>query len=422
MEDYFEEFMRVYDERFSRKFGFWRPHIEKVIHRFLECGDLHNGFARVRCGECGLEFLVAFSCKGRHFCPSCHQKRVVEFGEFLCTSVLARVPHRHIVFSLPKIIRRNFLYDRKLLGGMSRCAWECLEFFLKTSCPGDSMPGAVVAIQTFGDLLSYHPHLHILITDGCFQGESEFTRAPAFDWDKLEELFKMKIFGLLLKEGRITIELIEKLRTWQHSGFHVFCGDPIEPSNEVSMENLARYIIRASLSQERMTYVEDEGKVAYQTKDGSGKKEFPALEWLANICSHIPNPGEHMVRYYGYYSNVARGKREKQKVAEFAPARIQEPLTSKAEFRKNWARLIQKIYEVDPLLCPECGGTMRVIAFIEEQSVIEKILKHLGLWLTNSRAPPRRPIPGGFEDEGIDHSRPDDFFPDPENSWDDCLP
>jgi len=192
---------------------------------------------------------------------------------------MAKVSHRHIVFSLPKIIRRNFLYDRKLLGKMSRCAWECLEFFLKASCPGDSMPGAVIAIQTFGDLLSFHSHCDILVSDGCFQRdrENEFTRAPAFDWDKLEELFRQKIFRLLLNEGRITEELIEKLGKWQHSGFHVFCGEPIEPGNETSMENLARYIIRASLSQERMTYVEDEGKVIHQAKDGSEKKEFPAL-------------------------------------------------------------------------------------------------------------------------------------------------
>lgn len=48
-------------------------------------------------------------------------------------------------------------------------------------------------------------------------------------------------------------------------------------------------------------------------------------------------------------------------------------------FRKNWARLIQKIYEVDPLVCPKCSGTMKVIAFIERPDVIKKILKHLGL-------------------------------------------
>jgi hypothetical protein len=277
VEDYFEEFVRVYDERFTKKFGFWRPHMETVIHRFLDCGDLHNGFTRVKCGDCGHEFVAAFSCKGRHFCPSCHQKRVVEFGEFLCPTVLAKIPHRHIVFSLPKIIRRYFLYDLLLLGKMSRCAWECLEFFLKASCPGDSMPGAVVAIQTFGDLLSYHPHLHMLITEGCFRGENEFTRAPAFDWYKLEELFKKKIRRLLLNKGRITEELIEKLGDWQHSGLHAFCGEPIDSGSETSMESLAHYIIRASLSQKRMTYAEDEGKVVYQAKDGSGKKSFQLL-------------------------------------------------------------------------------------------------------------------------------------------------
>ncbi|MFZ2959532.1 MAG: transposase zinc-binding domain-containing protein [Candidatus Ozemobacteraceae bacterium] len=62
VEDYFEEFVRVYDERFAAKFGFWQPHIEKVIYRFLDCGDLHNGFARVKCGDCGHEFFVAYSC------------------------------------------------------------------------------------------------------------------------------------------------------------------------------------------------------------------------------------------------------------------------------------------------------------------------------------------------------------------------
>ena len=46
----------------------------------------------------------------------------------------------------------------------------------------------------------------------------------------------------------------------------------------------------------------------------------------------------------------------------------------------NWARLMQKIYEVDPLTCPKCSGVMRVISFIEDEEVIKKILKHLGLW------------------------------------------
>jgi hypothetical protein len=54
---------------------------------------------------------------------------------------------------------------------------------------------------------------------------------------------------------------------------------------------MARYIIRASFSQERMMYLENEGTVVYRSKDGKNQTTFPALEWLAAMCSHIPNKG-----------------------------------------------------------------------------------------------------------------------------------
>jgi len=90
------------------------------------------------------------------------------------------------------------------------------------------------------------------------------------------------------------------------------------------MENLSRYIIRASFSQERMTYVPEKSRVIYKSKDGKGEKIFDALEWLAAMCSHVPNKGEQMVRYYGHYSNVARGKRKKQDQDRLIPS-ILEP-------------------------------------------------------------------------------------------------
>jgi len=59
--DHFEEFAQVYDDRYEREYGFWRPVIAEVIEKFLECGDLTHGFARVRCDHCGHEYLLAFS-------------------------------------------------------------------------------------------------------------------------------------------------------------------------------------------------------------------------------------------------------------------------------------------------------------------------------------------------------------------------
>ena len=76
----------------------------------------------MKCPGCQHEYLLAFSCKRRHFCPSCHQKRVVEFGEWLCCHALKKVLHWHSVSSLPKVLRRYLLYDRDLLSDLSRCA------------------------------------------------------------------------------------------------------------------------------------------------------------------------------------------------------------------------------------------------------------------------------------------------------------
>jgi hypothetical protein len=57
--------------------------------------------------------------------------------------------------------------------------------------------------------------------------------------------------------------------------------------------------------------------------------------------------------------------------------------------RKKWAELIQKIYEISPLRCPKCQHEIRIIAFIEKQEPIERILKHLGLWQPHAYAPPQ---------------------------------
>ena len=345
IEDHFETFEQVYEDRFERQYGFYRPYVKQVIYRYLDCGILHNGFARVRCEDCGHEYLLAFSCKRRHFCPSCHQKRVVEFGEWLCQEVVKAVPHRHVVLSIPKILRRYFLYDRKLLSDLSRCGWEALKLYFKKAVKGrKAVPGAVIAIQSFGDFLGFNPHLHILISDGCFHENGMFSVAPAIDTDVLEQIFRHMVLRMLLAKGKISKDMIALLDKWRHTGFNGYCGPRILPWQKRSMENLARYIIRASFSQERMTYHRESGQVEYRSKacsrprSGNGKqtKVFDALEWIAAMlgvramrrrCSHVPNKGEQMVRYYGHYSNVSRGCRKKARVDDQIPYILEPELS-----------------------------------------------------------------------------------------------
>jgi ribosomal protein S27E len=236
IEDHFEAFEQVYEDRFERQYGFYRPYVKQVIYRYLDCGILHNGFARVRCEDCGHEYLLAFSCKRRHFCPSCHQKRVVEFGEWLCQEVVKAVPHRHVVLSIPKILRRYFLYDRKLLSDLSRCGWEALKLYLKKAVKGrNAVPGAVIAIQTFGDFLGFNPHLHVLTSDGCFHEKGMFSIASHINTDVLEQIFRHMVLKMLLSKGKISQDVITLLDKWRHTGFNVYCGPRILPWHKKSM-------------------------------------------------------------------------------------------------------------------------------------------------------------------------------------------
>jgi hypothetical protein len=96
-----------------------------------------------------------------------------------------------------------------------------------------------------------------------------------------------------------------------------------------------------------------------------------------------------MVRYYGYYSNRSRGMRNKEDNDNVVLATSITDIRRK-KFRKNWARLIQKVYHVDPLLCPKCNSPMKIISFIEDEATIKKILKHLDLWMPMNHDPPSR--------------------------------
>jgi hypothetical protein len=176
VQDHFEKLESDWSERYAQHYGFWRPYVLNVIYRYLECGDLHCGFARVRCDHCGHEYLLAFSCKRRHFCPSCHQRRVVAFSERLVEQVLKKVPHRQWVFSIPKRLRIYFLFDRKLLVKLSRCAWKVLKAYLGQGSVG--MPGAAITVHTFGDFQRFNPHLHVIATDGCFSDTGAFRHRP----------------------------------------------------------------------------------------------------------------------------------------------------------------------------------------------------------------------------------------------------
>jgi len=123
---------------------------------------------------------------------------------------------------------------------------------------------------------------------------------------------------------------------------------------------------------------------------------------MAALVSHIPDRGAQTVHYYGYYSSATRGRLKKE---DSQPEYHIIEDDSCVGLNRSWARLIQKIYEVNPLTCPHCGKEMKIIAFIEDYKVVKKILDHLGIYeFEAKRSPPRAAQdPGEFDDYIIDN-------------------
>jgi len=156
--DHHERFQAVYEERYATRYGPWRPHVHGTLLRYLDCGDFSSGFLRVACSSpgCRHEVLVPFSCK-RGICPSCAMRRSLDFAEFLDQEVLEQVPYRHVVATVPRVLRRIFLRDRALLRELGHCVWKTVCRGLRVAL-GDSrtVPGAVMVRATAGDLVNFH--------------------------------------------------------------------------------------------------------------------------------------------------------------------------------------------------------------------------------------------------------------------------
>ncbi len=337
--------------------------------------------------------------------------------------VCAAVPHRQLVFTIPKRLRLHPRFDRRLLGALARAAWEGVRAETRRLLGRDDvMPGMITGIHTQGQLLHWHPHLHALVTCGAFTPDGEFVPLPAFDADALLHAWEEAVYALYLRLGKIEPAVVEQMRGWKHSGFSVDQSVHLRAGDQAGIERLMQYMTRCPFSLSRLVKVTKTGVVVYKAEkhacrafpllagDGikaGAKRNYQVLgplDFLAEFTQHIPAKGAHLVRYYGWYSNKSRGLRLK---AERATAlQSQDPLgvlgalggsvdaeEAGAPARPcnfTWARLIKRVYEVDPLLCPECGATMKVISFIEppQEQVIEKILKHCGLWEEPVRGPP----------------------------------
>ncbi len=177
-------------------------------------------------------------------------------------------------------------------------------------------------------------------------------------------------------EGKIDEEVVRSMRGWPHSGFSIDALVRIEAGDEEGMQRLVSYFSRCPFSLARMIKVSEGGEVIYRAgksqcvrflelgderlREGVSRnfQVFKALEFLAEVTQHMPDKGQHLIHCLGWYSNKERGERKKRARVSVVKdsGEGEEARAFMKQRRMSYAALIKKVYEVDPLRCPECGG------------------------------------------------------------------
>ncbi len=312
--------------------------------------------------------------------------------------MLLKLPHRQFVFTLPKLLRVYFKYNRNLFEDVSRITFSIIHDFYNETAKAAVKTGVFVSYQSYGDLMRWNPHWHCIILEGGLDEKDSFHHIPFKDTSRLTEVFRRRVIKLFVDKGLLDRIFALKILSWKHSGFSVDNSVLIPASSRKARVNLSQYIIKHPVSLQKILYARSNGTIIYKTRYNEYFKEniklFKAGDFIAELTQHIPPKHKHLIRYYGLYSSRSKGEAVKDgSLAKFGykatPRKkpSQEPETetiSNKASRRSWARLIQKVYEVDPLICEKCGHEMKVIAVITNSHEVNKILE----CLKRNHAPP----------------------------------
>jgi len=137
---------------------------------------------------------------------------------------------------------------------------------------GERRPRLILFVQTFGDLVTFNPHIHVLAADGLFRADGVFVALPAIPVKLLEQGFRSEVLKFLVAEHAIGERLSANMLAWRHSGFSVHNAVRVRSNDAEGRKKLAQYMLRAPFSLEKMTYVAETGMVMYRSHMHKGLK------------------------------------------------------------------------------------------------------------------------------------------------------
>jgi hypothetical protein len=348
------EVFRLYGDEYLGKFGDAMPAVHvRALETLRACRTGELGTAFWHCDSCGAEHITNRSCGNRH-CPLCQHAKA---EKWLSRQLERLLPCDYflVTFTVPEEMRSFMRSNQRLCyAAMFDAASEALKKLGRDErFIGSREMGFLGVLQTWGDLLQFHPHLHFLVPAGALASDGtwiEARRKFLMRVEPLSKIYRAK-FRDAMKDAGVYGEIPPCVwtRGW---------NSDVQPvgSGEHAMRYVGRYVFRVAISNSRIVSCDDHRVVfTYEDKDGRTKPcSVDALEFIRRFLQHVLPKGFVKVRHFGFLNHNSRRSIEELRKS------IEAATGTKSEGTVKGAEAGTSTHTVPP--CPKCGKPMRLIA------------------------------------------------------------
>ena len=296
--------LRRYGSEYIHKFGQrMPPSHRRAFKDILRCRTPAMGGHVFECDHCGRQQYSYHSCCNRS-CPKCHKSDIQAWLQGRRKELLP-VPYYHVIFTLPHELREFArLHQKEVYGLLIKSAAGSIVKLTADPHYVGGRVGVMTVLHTWGSNLSYHLHVHCLVTGGGLSSDGRMWMPAREDYlvpvRALSRLFR----GNFLDRIRRQFEDVDLPKSIRQKEWVVYCKPAVQGTRTV-LNYLARYIHRVAITNSRIISA-DNGKVTFRYKDSSGAQTrtmtVSAEEFIRRFLQHVLPTGVHKVRYYGLWS------------------------------------------------------------------------------------------------------------------------
>lgn len=317
----------------------------KEVNKMLSCKERDRGFFVYYCEKCERHYIVAYGCNSR-ICSNCGKNYTDKWSVQLSKKMF-RVPHRHIVLSMPdKLWPELRLYRdawKVVMDSAIRAINDVLSKFLQQKI----LAGAIVVLHPFGRDLEFKPHLHILMTEGGFDRKCNFIPKDFIPGRAMRKTWQYQLLTNLKKVFPQTSDysrFIDGLFKSYPEGFYAWLPEESRiTSNRITARYIGRYVRHPAIANSRICNYNGEN-VTFWYKDNEEKMHYKTMkvdEFILALIQHIPEPQFKMIRYYGAYCRKWKGR--------YSHYLIQRSITQS---------ILEQFETKKVLCCPKCGSKL----------------------------------------------------------------